>query len=384
MEIITEEPRIFPGQFISVPCIEAVQPIGSMYIAVIGCGDLELISYADVRRLELGIDNRDVEDYIGIQRLLNPDREKEIGKYVNLIDASFPNSVILAISSENVVYDSNAKVMHINYADNVAKVLDGQHRIAGLRHFEQAGDKFQVIVTIYIDMELEDQALVFSTINKEQKSVSNSLVADLFAFAKSRSPQKTAHNIARALNNKIGSPFYKKIKILGTAVNKDTETITQDTFVKSLLKYITIDAQSDRNFYKKNKENNSKLPLVSENELNKLFLRNMFIMDENDIEIAQLIWNYFYAVENKWPNAWNSGSDANLLNKSTGFVALMRFFKDAYLSFNRIGAVIGKEEFIAIFANITIQEDEFTKEIYIPGSSGQGLLYRDLLQQSGL
>lgn len=384
MEIELEEQNIFSGQYISVSCIEAIQPIGSMYIAVIDCGELEFICYADVRRLELGIDNREVEDYIGIQRQLNSNREKEIGKYVNLIDATFPNSIILAISSDDVVYDSNSKTMHIRYADSVAKVLDGQHRIAGLRHFEKPAEKFQVIVTIYIDMELEDQALVFATINKEQKSVSNSLVADLFAFAKSRSPQKTGHNIARALNNKQGSPFYKKIKILGTAVNKDTETITQDTFVKSLLKYITSDAQADRNFYKKNKDNSSTLPLVSGNELNRLFLRNMFISDEKDIDIAQLLWNYFYAVEQKWPKAWNSGSDANLLNKSTGFVALMRFFRDAYLSFNKIGTVISKLEFQEIFNKISIKESEFTKEVYIPGSSGQGQLYRHLLEQSGL
>lgn len=381
-EIVND--NIFPGQYISVSCIEAIQPIGAMYIAVIDCGELEYISFADVRRLELGNDNREVEDYIGIQRQLNPNREKEIGKYVNLIDATFPNSIILSISSDNAIYDGDKKVMHIRYEDSVAKVLDGQHRIAGLRHFQQDASKFQIIVTIYVDMELEDQALVFATINKEQKNVSNSLVADLFAFAKSRSPQKTAHNIARALNNKEGSPFFRKIKILGTAINKELETITQDTFVKSLLKYITSDAQADRNFYKKNKSSGSKMPTVTGNELQRLFLRNMFISDENDIEIAQLIWNFFYAVEVKWPNAWNSGSDSNLLNKSTGFIALMRFFKDAYLSFNRIGEVISKDEFMGIFENINIQENEFTKEIYIPGSSGQGALYRDLLQQSGL
>ncbi|MBC8987734.1 DGQHR domain-containing protein [Pedobacter sp. N36a] len=371
-------------QYVEVQCLEATQPIGSMYIAVINCGDLEKISFTDVRRMEIGGENREVEDYIGIQRELNPAREREIGRYVNLIDATFPNSIILAMSSEDATYFPESNTMKILYNEDVAKVLDGQHRIAGLRHFEQDMSKFQVIVTIYIDMELEDQAIVFATINKEQKNVSNSLVADLFAFAKTRSPQKTAHNIARALNKKEGSPFYKKIKILGNAVNKETETITQDTFVKSILKYITNNAQEDRNFYKIHKDKNEKLDLIYGKELTKLFLRNMFILDEKDIEIAQLIYNYFYAVSSRWPNAWNSGADSNILNKSTGFVALMRFFKDAYLSFDRIGEVISKEEFINIFRNIEIPDENFTKEIYIPGSSGQAQLYKDLLSQSGL
>ncbi|MEW4924642.1 DGQHR domain-containing protein [Algibacter sp. 2305UL17-15] len=378
MEVIGREP-------IKFKCLEAEQPIGVIYIGVMDHDDLEYISYADVRRLELGIDNREVEDYIGIQRQLNTKREKDIGKYVNLVDATFPNSIIISISSEHADYDKETKTMTITNKDDVAKVLDGQHRIAGLRHFTKPGEEFQVIVSIYIDMEIEDQAIVFATINKEQKNVSNSLVQDLFAFAKSRSPQKTAHNIARALSKKEDSPFYRKIKILGTANRKETETITQDTFAKSIIKYISSDPQSDRDFYKRNKENSSKkLDLIEGKDLQKLFLRNMFILDEKDIKIAQLIYNYFYVVDKKWPNAWRNQTPNMILNRTTGFVALMRFFKDVYLSFERIGDVITKEEFKTIFDKISLEENDFNKEKYVPGSSGIGELYRDLLYQSGL
>lgn len=375
-------------QYIEFQCIQAVQPIGTMYIGAINWDQLEFISFVDVRRLELGKDNREVEDYIGIQRKLDIKREKDIGKYVNLVDATFPNSIILAISSDNAEYNADTKIMRVRYKDDVAKVLDGQHRIAGLKNFTKPGSDFQLVVTIYIDMELEDQAIVFSTINKEQKNVSNSLVIDLFAFAESRSPQKTGHNIARALAKKDTSPFYKKIKILGNAVDKEKETITQDTFVKNLLMYISKDPQADRDFYKRNKNNGKKLPLVQGEELKKYFLRNIFIEDEKDVNIAQLILNYFYAVNQKWPNAWNSSANLpnNILNKSTGFIALMRFFKNAYLSFgmDKIGEIPTKEQFILIFDKIFLKEEDFNREKYLPGSSGQGLLYKDLLNQSGL
>ncbi len=379
MEVISNPP-------IEFKCLEALQPIGTVYIGVMDHEDLEHISFADVRRLELGIDNREVEDYIGIQRQLNTKREKDIGKYVNLVDATFPNSIILSISSKDAEYDEDRKIMTIKDKDDVAKVLDGQHRIAGLRHFKNSGDKFQVIVSIYIDMDIEDQAIVFATINKEQKNVSNSLVQDLFAFAKSRSPQKTAHNIARALSQKEESPFYRKIKILGSANRKETETITQDTFAKNIIKYISSDPQTDRDFYKRNKGKSGKhLPLlVKEQEMKKLFLRNIFIQDEDDIKIAQLLYNYFYIVDEKWPNAWRNLQPNIILNRTTGFVALMRFFKDAYLSFNRIGEVITKDEFRTIFANIQLEEEDFNKERYVPGSSGIGELYRDFLEQSGI
>lgn len=370
-------------QYIEFRCLEAQQPIGTLYVGVMDYDDLEVISYADVRRMEIGKENREVEDYIGIQRELNPKREKEIGKYVNLIDATFPNSIIIAVSAEHADYDPVTGTMRIVHKDDVAKILDGQHRIAGLRHFAKEGKAFQCVVSIFVDMELEDQAIVFATINKEQKNVSNSLVADLFAFAESRSPQKTAHNIARALNKKEGSPFFKKIKILGTAVNKELETITQDTFVRSLINYISKDPQADRNFYKKY-QNKKSLPLAMESELQRYFLRNIFIEDEKDVTIAQIIWNYFHAVQQRWPNAWNNVEPNMILNRSTGFIALMRFFKDAYLSFESIGAVITKEQFLSIFNSIDLEEHEFNKDNYVPGSSGQGKLYRDLLEKSGL
>ena len=372
-------------QFIDIKCLKATQPIGPMFIGVIDSEDLEKITFADVRRLINDSDNREFEDYIGIQRKLDEKRaEKEIGKYINLIDATFPNSIILSISSKHVKYIEAKNLLQIEYKDDIAKVLDGQHRIAGFEYYTKPRGTFELIVTIYIDMELEDQAIVFATINKEQKGVSKSLVADLYAFAENRSPQKTGHNIARALTAKEGSPLYKKIKILGTAENI-TETITQSTFVEALLKYITKDAQLDRDFYRRNKNNHeSKLTYTEGKDTESLFLRNMFIDDVKDIKIAQLLWNYFFAVKKKWPNAWDDTTNTYILNKSTGFIALMRFFKNAYLSFNKVGQVITKEEFTTIFQNIGIDENNFVKEVYIPGSSGQGQLYRDLLERSML
>lgn len=369
------------SQDISFKCLEAIQPIGTLYVGVMDNEDLEKITFADVRRLREGSDLREIEDYIGIQRKLDPKRETDIGKYVNLVDATFPNSIILAMSSENAKYDSITGIMTIPFKDDIAKVLDGQHRIAGFKDYK---GKFQLVVSIYIDMELEDQAIVFSTINKEQKSVSNSLVIDLFAFAESRSPQKTGHNIARALSKKEGSPLFGKIKILGKAETL-SQTITQDTFVKNLLMYITKDKQTDRDFYKRNKnDKKAKLPYATENELQKLFLRNIFIDDFDDIKIAQIIWNYFYAVQQKWPNAWNVTKNDNILNKSTGFIALMMFFKDAYLSFNKIGTVISKEEFITCFENIELLDEDFNTAKYVPGGKGISSLYKDFKSQSGI
>lgn len=369
------------NNYIEINCLEAIQPIGKMYVGIIDSKDLSHISYADVRRLEEGKDNREVEEYIGLQRPLSQTREKEIGKYVNLIDATFPNSIILSISSENAEYDETTHKLKIKYSEDVAKVLDGQHRIAGLKHFE--GDVFQCIVTIYIDMDIEDQAIIFATINKEQKGVNKSLVADLFDFAKTRSPQKTCHNIARALSSKEGSPFYEKIKILGTARNSEKETITQDTFVKSLIKYISKDPQADRDIYKKAAKSflAKKSPdyFSSEKEKESLVLRRIFIDDASDVTIAQIMWNYFAAIQTKWPIAWGEVRNNNVFNKSTGYIALMKLFGDIYKDINK--EIPEKNDFYHYFSRCTIEDLSFTKEIYLPGVTGQNKLYKDLKEQ---
>lgn len=376
--------KIIDNQYITLPCLEANQPIGKMYIAVIDSDVLEYISLTDVRRLK---ENREVEEYTGIQRKLSNSREKEIGKYVNQIDATFPNSIILEISSKFASYDDKTKTLKILYKDNVAKVLDGQHRIAGLQHFTKPGNEFQCIVTIYIDMDLEDQGIVFATINTEQKPVSKSLAADLYEFAKTRSPQKTCHTIARVLDQEPSSPFYGKIKILGNANDSEKESITQDTFNKGIMQYISKDPQDDRQIYRKNKLffQNRKPEYADDKDIKKLILRKFFIDDETDISLTQIVVNYFNAVQERWPYSWKNVVKNNILNKSTGYIALMKFFRDACLFLRKSeDDVIEKQQFAELFESIDIEDKSFTTEKYLPGIKGQNELYKELLLKSKL
>ncbi len=363
-------------QKIKLKCLEVTQPIGTFYIGVIKHEELVKISYADIRRLEVGDEKREVEVYSGIIRELSKNRVKELSKYVNLVDAAFPSSVILHIKEEYVEYDTDNKIMYLPFKDNVAKVLDGQHRIAGLENFEGKANDFDVSVTIFIEMELEDQAIIFATINKTQTKVNKSLVADLFAFAKFRSPQKTVHNIVRALNQKDGSPFKDKIKILGTADDKEKETITQATFSEKLVDYLSKDPMDDRNTYKKGSKPNK----VSGSELEKRPLRNLFI-EEQDVQIAKIIWEFFDAVQERWPNAWWKVEREMILNKSTGFLALMRFFRDVYAKSGKIGTIVNKEYYKGLLDKSTLKDEDFNRDNFLPGSGGQSKLYKLLIDE---
>lgn len=363
---------------IEFKCLKLHQPIGELYIGVIDHEDLIEISYADIRRLETGTEQREVEIFSGIQRTLSKNRVKTIGEYVNMCDATFPTSIILHINPKDVDYDEAESVMRLPKKKNIAKILDGQHRIAGLEHFNN-GEPFQLNVIVFVGMELEDQALVFATINITQTKVNKSLVADLFEFASHRSPQKTAHNIIRALNEKKDSPFKDKIKILGTAIDKEKETITQSTFADCLIRNFSKNSAADRDIYKRGK----KPEKFHGRDLIARPLRNLFV-DKEDGKIAKIIWNYFDAIQKKWPNAWKPVKEEMILNKSTGFIALMRFFKDAYISFERIGEVIEAKEYLEIFNQMTLKEKDFNRTKYLPGSGGQSNLYKDFIKQSGL
>ena len=101
-------------------------------------------------------------------------------------------------------------------------------------------------------MDIQDQAMVFATINLKQTKVNKSLAYDLYEFTTSRSPQKTCHDIARFLNYKEDSPFRKKIKMLGVATGA-SETLTQATFVDRLLRLISRDPMGDRDRIKRHK-----------------------------------------------------------------------------------------------------------------------------------
>ncbi|HVF70466.1 MAG TPA: DGQHR domain-containing protein [Chthoniobacterales bacterium] len=365
------------------PCFEVQQPIGRFYIARISAKDLIAITHVDVRRIER--EEREVETVLGIQRPLSKTRVKEIGAYVNTVDAAFPTSVILAVESfdkddknvRNIFYDRATKQLEIRPDGRVAKVLDGQHRIEGLRALIEANEPFECVVTIFVDADIEEQALIFATINKTQTKVNKSLVYDLFELAKNRSPEKTCHNIAILLNRQQGSPFRDKIKVLGTADDAAAETLTQATFVEALLKYISRNAMKDRDFLKRNPS--KKLP-KDERLAPELFLRSWF-REEQDAKIATLVSNYFAAVRQKWPSAWDSPARGLILNKSTGFLALMRFFKDACLHVG-IEPLPSQESFFALLDPVKVEDNGFTKEQFIPGSSGQRILYQTIRQQS--
>lgn len=364
---------------IKIDAFEVKQPIGSFYCGVIDASRLKDITFSDIRRLEEN-ESRELDDFIGIQRPLSEIRTKAIEKYISGPEATFPNSIIISINEKNIDWNSESRQLVIKYKDNsekhkIAKILDGQHRISGFNDgntsFVDDDDNqqsFGLIVTIFIEADISTQANIFATVNLAQTKVNRSLVYDLESLAKSRSPEKTSHDIAVLLNREKG-PFYKRIKRLGVATKGvKNELLTQASFVQNILKLMTHDATSDRNYYLAkekggDKSNKYKLEKTNYDDAIRYPFRASFL-NEKDSVIARNISNFFSAVEILWPRAWDKSNKASSLNKTIGFIALVRILKLILQMFSEQEGVdeeriIDVDEFLGILDGGVLSDDDF-------------------------
>jgi DGQHR domain-containing protein len=384
---------------VSLPVIKIRQPIGGFYIGVMSAQDLCAICWFDIRKIRH--EKGEIDDYLGIQRVINPKRLEEIKQYVRNVDATFPTGVILAVeevcasltpmpAKSALIDDDKFGILTLsNYPDpdneedrvlfrQIARIIDGQHRVAGLEDY--TGNNFEINVAIFVGADISDQAGIFSIVNLAQTKVNRSLVYDLFALSQKRSPQKTCHEIVVALDRELKSPFYQRIKRLGVATEgRFGETLSQATVVKALLKYISRNASQDQDALKRGK----KLAIAGADELQSLIFRNMFIREE-DAQIANIVWNYFDAVRERWPKAWAATGTGYVLNRTNGFNALMRFLRPAYRNFMTTDSNVPTEQFLSLLKKVNIPDDGFTTDRYKPGTSGETTLYNDFMQSARL
>jgi len=384
---------------IELPVLAVSQPIGDFYISSISAKELVEIAFADIRRL--AEPQRKVEKYLGIQRPLSSKRVKDIKKYIEGNDATFPTAVIIAVDENCAVLKETAPgqgVLSLSAYEpeegsddepipwnRIANVLDGQHRIAAFIDDDQflfpTDREFEINLAIFIGADISEQASIFATVNLAQTKVNKSLVYDLTELAKTRSPHQTCHNVAVAIDGQPQSPLYQRIKRLGTKTpGREKEPLTQAAFVESLVRFISVDPVTDRNLLLDGKR---LVPATSE-ELEKVPFRNLFI-SKQDVEIAEILHNYFCAVKKKWPMSWDDLSvSGNLLPKSNAFKALMKYLReDVYpeLATGNFGRVPTKREFFRYFEDLDLRDSDFTTANFVPGSGGQSMFLKMLRRE---
>lgn len=381
---------------ITFPVMQTNQPIGEFFVGKMSAKDLIDISWFDIRRLK---NDDEFDGYLGIQRKISDSRVREIAKYVTLTDATFPTAVVLAVEGkcvtlnpicpeaepygffEMTLQNSPGKLDDENTVlfRGIARVLDGQHRIKGLMESGRDLQDFDVNVCVFVDADIADQASIFATVNLAQTKVNRSLVYDLLSYSESRSPERSCHTVTVTLDQSEKSPFYRRIKRLGVATEgRFGEVLTQATVVKSLLPYLTNDVLRDRNIGKKY----GKWPHDEAYDREKLIFRHWFINNQ-DKQIALQIMNYFEAVRRRWPTAWSETATGNMLPRTNGFRAFMNFLRPAFNHFQTT-EIVKMSEFSRIFEEVDLTDADFNTDRFVPGSSGESLLFRTLMEMSDL
>lgn len=170
------------------------------------------ISYAAVR----GRDNEPG----AVQRVLSSRRISSIKEFT-LSGGDFPSNIILNWTAQGSSIQENGGLFRIPDEERSAQIIDGQHRVAGLRAAIEEKPEFgnlQIPVSIYSGLTPQQCANIFLAINTEQKPVPKSLVYDLYELAGETLVDDAAlraRDIVDALNSEDGSPYIKMFKYPG-------------------------------------------------------------------------------------------------------------------------------------------------------------------------
>lgn len=274
------------------------------------------------------------------QREPNDERISKIVKFLETEDyAFFPNTIIancdlindlegFGINEENSERDFLAlknkpesisflqKIeqkyfLYIPFIANSVLVIDGQHRLEGLKKAtNEIQVEYDLIISFIIGFDRSVIAKQFYTINYEQKSVNKSLLYQLTGeFSREIDELTFMHNVTKLLNELEDSPFYSRIKMLGkapknsTSADKEKLSISQAFFIDSTIRFVSAKAKG------------TATPPI--------FLK-YYKKTEEHIFIIRTIARFFSAVELIKPD-WKLPKES-IISKGMGVTALLRVF----------------------------------------------------------
>lgn len=237
-----------------------------------------------------------------VQRILNRRRIDKLKEFV-VKGGDFPGSIVLNWKSQVNSIDFNKNTSHIAFAvvEGSAQILDGQHRIAGLKAAIEEDEKWgniEIPVSIYLDLKTDRCAEIFLAINTEQKVAPKSLIYDLYGITIDTIDRdaERARDIAEALNQNNESPYKNEIKFPGEPQRKGGLSLST---VASSIK-----------------------PIVEEKGRLSQF-------DVSDLERQTIaITNFFTAIQKCYKNEWFETK--NVFRYASGFSAACQFF-DSYI-----------------------------------------------------
>jgi DGQHR domain-containing protein len=277
-----------------------------------------------------------------VQRILNPKRISNIRDFALKVGV-FPGSVILNWTvADQIKKASGGKSVTISIASKYAQIIDGQHRVEGLRAAiseDESIGNMEIPVAIYQNLTSKECADIFLSINTEQKPVPRSLVFDLYGLASDSIidlPAERARDICVFLNESEDSAYYKNIKFPGDKIRKGGIALsTAVTAIKPLVEDKGVFEQIG----------------VKELEVQK-----------------QIINNFFRALKKLYGDkAWHER--ANAFQYASGFVGAVDFLTNRFLTFCMQHSKNFQVEFIA--ASIDLGRDNLITQDEVAGLGGK-------------
>jgi len=212
-----------------------------------------------------------------VQRVLNSRRISSIVDFI-LRDNMFFNTFILNWTENNFKPEINSNTIEIPLTPNAAQVIDGQHRLEGLKRAYEKNDKIgdnDILIVLTQSITTKEAAQIFLNINSEQKPVPRSLIYDLFGEIKERDFHIVrAKELAEKMHSDTDSALYQLIKMPGAP--SGSGKIDLSAFVGGLKTYL---------------EENQTFQLYNLNDFEIQFkiLNNFFTVIKNAYEIDK-IW----------------------------------------------------------------------------------------------
>lgn len=355
-----------------VPALRIDQQVGTFFAVVLPARTLLDVAYSDVVRAEPDpVTGSYVVD--GAQRLSDPRRLDAIARYINRVDASFPNSIIISANMhsgstriegdvdiddeegadeagelaeiakrwrvEEVDRTPNGEapvspsyVLTIPTAEKLAAVIDGQHRLFAFAKADPARLDDQLLCSIFIDLPKSMQAQIFATINSNQKAVDKSLTYELFGYnlddepQDQWSPEKLAVFLARRIATDPASKMRGRVAVApvndfasAATIEKSSMKISFAVIVGGIIRLISSNPKEDANKLKRSRGlKRSDLPK------GKPALREPY-RDGDDGLIYAATRNFINACDALF---WEDAKPNSFIRKTVGVQALFDIYRE--------------------------------------------------------
>lgn len=215
----------------------------------------------------------------------------------------------------------------------MASVIDGQHRLLGFDHAEDARKDMELLCSVYIDLPVAYQAYLFATININQRKVDKSLAYEQFGYnldeepQESWSPDKLAVFFTRRLNLNPESPMYQRIKIapldadlIFVPQGEDHWQVSTACVVEGLLSLFSSKPQTDRDLLHAKPVSSRRRNILPQDNSP---LRNYYLACD-DAKLWGLAVDYLNLVKKE---LWDSAKPSSYIRKTIGVQALFDVFR---------------------------------------------------------